>query len=102
MSRVLINTDRLLLAGCVVFPEWLCAHGARIGPSGFDMQQAAIQIDVKVPIGLMAHFYFLACVATACSQRRQLDRHAGNCSDDVILAHRSLVPQAEDVVEIEP
>ena len=49
--------------GVLYFPEWLCAHHARIGRSGFNMQQAAIQIDVKVPIGLMAHFYFLACVA---------------------------------------
>ena len=48
------------------FTKGLGAHRADIGPSRFYVQQATVEIHVKVAIGLVTGFYLLSCIAAAC------------------------------------
>ncbi len=65
----------------------MCANRAGIRRGGLNVQQALIEVDVKITCRLVADLNFLACIAMTVRQGRQLNGEAGDGGHHMILAH---------------
>ena len=75
MAGIFVDPDRFFLMWCFPFAKGLGADRANIGAGRFHVQQAAVEIHMKIAIRLVTGFHLLSRIAAACRQWGQLDWH---------------------------